>query len=130
MPAPASKGLTVVLGLLAGTGWAGERNVGTYSSLAYNQESGDLHGLELALVPTDRGLVASVQIAQDGINELHLAPVSETAGLLTFSLRLDDGAQVDVQMRCSPQRCSGRYVWGRANVEFVLPRSHGYWNRR
>lgn len=103
--------------------------IGTYSTLAYNEESGDLNGLEVALVPVDGGLVASVQMAEDGINELHLARVKESAGLLLFSLRLDDGSTVNFSMKCSPKSCVGKYAWGKATVKFTLPKSNGYWNK-
>lgn len=104
--------------------------IGTYSTLAYNEESGDLNGLEVALVPVDGGLIASVQIAEDGINELHLARVKESAGLLLFSLRLDDGSTVNFSMRCSPKSCVGKYTWRQATVKFTLPKSNGYWNKK
>lgn len=105
-------------------------SVGTYSTLAYNQESGDLNGLEVTIVPTDGGLVASVQIAEDGINELHLAKVKEQAGSMLFSVQLDDGSTVNFAMKCLPKTCSGEYVWGKARVKFTLPKSTGYWNKK
>ncbi|MCR6496988.1 hypothetical protein LJB71_12680 [Thermomonas sp. S9] len=109
---------------------AAESSVGTYSTLAYNEESGDLNGLEITIIPVDGGLVASVQIAEDGINELHLAKVKESAGVLLFSPRLNDGSTINFSMKCSPKSCLGEYVWGQANVKFVLPKSNGYWNKR
>jgi len=105
-------------------------SVGTYSTLAYNEESGDLNGLEVTIVPTDGGLVASVQIAEDGINELHLAKVKESAGSLLFSAQLDDESTVNFVMKCTPKSCSGEYVWGHARVKFALPKSNGYWNKK
>jgi hypothetical protein len=109
---------------------ASDRGIGTYSTLTYNEESGDLNGLEVALVPVDGGLIASVQIAENGINELHLAKVKESAGLLWFSPRLDDGSIVDFSMKCSPKSCVGEYTWGQSSVKFMLPKSNGYWNKK
>lgn len=108
---------------------AGE-SVGTYSTLAYNEESGDLNGLEVTIVPTDGGMVALMQMAEDGINELHLAKVKESAGAMQFSIRLDDGSAIDFSMKCTPKSCSGEYAWGRAKVKFTLPKSNGYWNKK
>jgi len=105
-------------------------SVGSYSTLAYNEESGDLNGLEVAIVPTDGGLVASVQIAEDGINELHLAKVKESAGGMQFSTRLDDGSVVDFFMKCTPKSCNGEYVWGISKTKFTLPQSNGYWDKK
>lgn len=109
---------------------ASERSVGTYSTLAYNEESGDLHGLEVTIVPVDGGLIASVQIAEEGINELHLAEIREHAGTMLFSTQLDDGSVVNFTMKCTIKACSGRYVWGQASVKFTLPKSTGYWNKK
>lgn len=106
------------------------RTVGTYSTLTYNEESGDLNGLEVTIVPVDGGVVASVQIAEDGVNELHLAKVKEGAGTKLFSAQLDDGSTVSFTMRCTPKTCNGEYVWGQAHVKFTLPKSNGYWNRK
>lgn len=103
-------------------------STGTYSTLAYNEESGDLHGLEVTIVPTDEGLVASVQIVEEGINELHLAKVKENGGVIRFSVRLKDESAVDFSMKCAPKNCSGEYVWGQMKVEFSLPKGNGYWN--
>lgn len=103
--------------------------VGTYSTLAYNEESGDLNGLEVTIIPTDGGLVASVQIAEDGINELHLAKVKERAGSMLFSVQLDDGSSASFAIHCTTQSCSGEYTWGKARVTLVLPKSTGYWNK-
>lgn len=114
---------------VAGCAAAGN-SVGTYSTLAYNEESGDLNGLEVTIVPLDGGFVASVQIAEDGINELHLAKVKESAGALLFSPRLDDGSTVSFSMKCSPKSCAGEYAWGQAHVKFTLPKSNGYWNKK
>ena len=103
--------------------------IGTYSSLRYNSESGDLNGLEITVVPTDSGLIAVVELAEDGINELHLAKVKKSDGKLLFAPRLDDGTEVRFSMECTPRVCKGTYHWGRALIKFELPKSHGFWNR-
>lgn len=126
----ANKTLGVLLLLPIAACAAAGASVGTYSTLAYNEESGDLSGLEVTLVPADGGLVASVQIAEDGINELHLAKVKESASGMQFSVRLDDGSAVDFSMKCAPKSCSGEYAWGKAKVKFALPKSNGYWNKK
>lgn len=124
-----SKLLGIVLFSIASNCMASGHVAGTYSSLSFNEESGDLSGLEVSLLPVDAGLVASVQIADDGINEVHLATVARLEENLHFSLRLDDGKTVDFTMRCSPASCIGHYRWDKANVDFSLPKTSGYWNR-
>lgn len=118
------------ISLVSATVYAGDCCVGTYSTLSYNRESGDLHGLEITIVPTDSGLAASVQIADDGINELHLASIQRSGDNLTFSTNLDDGSDIQFSMACTTDSCNGTYQWGHAKVKFLLPKSPGYWNRK
>jgi hypothetical protein len=108
---------------------ASDRAAGTYSTLSFNEQSGDLHGLEVSIVPVDGGLVASVQIAEEGINELHLAEITEVSGMMLFSTQLHDGEIVKFKMKCTLKFCVGEYTWGHADVKFRLPKSPGYWNR-
>lgn len=130
MDAPVANKAWIMLLLFSITACAAGASIGTYSTLAYNDESGDLNGLEITIVPTDGGLVASVQIAEDGINELHLAKIKESAGVMQFSIRLDDGSVIDLSMKCAPQSCSGEYTWGKAKEKFTLPKSNSYWNKK
>jgi hypothetical protein len=129
-----ARALSKMLGLLlffSSTAYAGgNKIVGTYSTLTYNKESGDLNGLEISIVPTDEGLIAAVQMAGDGINEIHLAKIDESLGNMQFSVRLDDSGKLDFSMRCTLNACKGEYVWGQAKVRFSLLKSNGYWNKR
>jgi hypothetical protein len=103
---------------------------GTYSSLRYNSESGDLNGYELTFIPTDSGVKVVVQIAEDGINEVHLASVDETGATSNFSITLDDGSKVEFTMKCSSARCRGTYTWQRAIVKISLEKHPSYWSRQ
>jgi hypothetical protein len=104
--------------------------VGTYSSLRYNPESGDLNGYELTFIPTDSGVKTVVQIAEDGINEVHLASVNSTRGTLKFSVAVDDGSKVEFTMKCSTSHCRGTYKWQKANVKINLEKRPSYWSRQ
>lgn len=104
--------------------------VGTYSSLSYNKESDDLNGIEISLVPVEGGLSASVQVAEDGVNEVHLAEVAKKSDVFIFSIRMDDGSVIDFSMACTLARCRGEYEWRNGKVPFILPKSIGYWNGR
>nr|WP_314544056.1 hypothetical protein [uncultured Massilia sp.] len=105
-------------------------SVGTYSTLKYNEESGDLNGFEIMIVRIDGGLAATVQIAKDGINELHLAKVKESGGTMRFSVLPDGGSPIDFSMNCTPKICSGEYTWGYAKKKITLLKSNGYWNKK
>jgi hypothetical protein len=102
---------------------------GIYSSLRYNSESGDLNGYELTFIPTDSGVKAVVQIAEGGINEVHLASVDETGTTSNFYIALDDGSKVEFTIKCSSARCCGTYTWQRAAVKISLEKRPSYWSR-
>ncbi len=103
--------------------------VGTFSSLNYNQESGDLNGYELTFIPTDSGVKAVVEIAEDGVNEVHLTSVNSTGDNLRFFVVADDGSKVDFTMRCSSSHCRGAYTWRKATVKISLEKRPSYWSR-
>jgi flavoprotein len=95
-------------------------SVGTYSTLKYNQESGDLKGFEITIVPVDGGLAATVQIAEDGMNELHLAKVKENAGFMQFTVCPDGANSVAFSIMCTSKSCHGEYTWGQTKKKITL----------
>ncbi|TMI23115.1 hypothetical protein E6H36_11440 [Candidatus Bathyarchaeota archaeon] len=48
---------------------------GTFSNLEYNQEGGDLLGIEIKIVPTRKGYQGAIQIAEGGPSELMVVDV-------------------------------------------------------
>src|SRR2546425_3338582 len=59
-------------------GFAAEKKLkytGTFSNLEYNQEGGDLLGMEIKIVPTKKGYQGALQIAEGGPSELMVVDV-------------------------------------------------------
>ena len=52
------------------------RYTGTFSSLEYHQEGGDLLGVEIKIVPTRKGYQGVLQIAEGGPSQLMIVDVS------------------------------------------------------
>lgn len=129
MGAPVIKKLLWLVLLMPLVGFC-QPPVGTYSTLRYNPESGDLNGYELTFIPTDSGMKAVVQIAEDGINEVHLASVNSKSTALKFSVALDDGSKIEFTMKCSTSHCRGTYNWQKAVVKISLEKRPSYWSRQ
>src|SRR5687768_10280505 len=53
---------------------------GTYSSLAYNQESGDLNGYEIEVLPVAKGTKLVLQIAEGELVDVVVAEASQADG--------------------------------------------------
>lgn len=123
-------GILMIFFILPSIAFAGNRaGIGTYSSLYYNEEAGDLLGIEVSFIQTSGGLMASVQVADDGINELHVVEVKEKANnIFLFLVRLDSNEIVDFSMKCTPKYCKGTYKWWNTETQLVLRKSNGYWN--
>jgi hypothetical protein len=80
----------VLIGLLAApclVALAGERITGTYSSLRYIEEAGDLLGMEVLVVPSQRAgspYSALVQISEGGAPALAIVDFVEKNGEVEF----------------------------------------------
>lgn len=59
---------------------------GVYSNLRYNQEGGDLLGMELLVVPSGAGYKAFVQIAEGGAPYTAIVPVAVENSRISFTL--------------------------------------------
>ena len=106
---------------------SGLRVTGIYSSLHYNDEGGDLLGMELLIIPDNSGYVACVQIAEGGSPFVVVVPFVVTGSQVQFTLPpgsiyggahltgsfLSDGAKLILH-------------WPQGQQE-VLVRGHSYW---
>lgn len=91
----ARKAINALLLMVPIVGMAANNIQGTYSSLTYNSESGDLNGYEVEFIPTNKGLKAVVQIAEgevDGIQVVNV--VQKKDGTLSFSFLLNSNAVI------------------------------------
>jgi hypothetical protein len=70
---------------------SGPRIAGTYSSLQYNAQSGDLQGYEVLIIPTDVGYKAIVQIGEGAPGQVYICQVSQEGEILSFDIPLSSG---------------------------------------
>lgn len=79
--------------LVASAEEKGELSIsGIYSNLAYNDESGDLQGMEVFIIPRNgpaNAYQAFVQVAEGGAPTTFLIPVNVTGGKIEFTLPQD-----------------------------------------
>jgi hypothetical protein len=104
---------------------------GTYSSLSYNAEGGDLLGYEVRLIPARVGLLAVVQIAEGGAGEVFLVPVKqETADVVSFSIGSPGKKPAKVRGTVSEIGMDANIVQPSGESERVfLKRGASYWER-
>lgn len=127
--------------LIAGGAWAAEDRVqhtGTFSSFAYHEESGDLLGVELRIVPIRSGYQGTFQMAQGGPeamilvqprfqgNEISFGFVSSggTPGLFKGTVA-DDGVRGTLTF--FPGGEPTPYT-GFGDAHLFLKRTCGYWD--
>lgn len=104
--------------------------MGTYSSFAYNSESGDLDGLEVHIFFTDKGLKATVQFADGGAGDVALVNVTATGTHLHFETPAGFDNEGSFDGTVSAQGLDGTYTYkGNHPEHFVLPRTIGYWDK-
>lgn len=65
---------------------------GTYSSLRYHQESGDLLGYEILIIPTDLGFKGIIQVGEGAPGEVYIVKVANQNGQIRFDIPLGAGA--------------------------------------
>lgn len=107
--------------------------LGTFSSLKYNQEAGDLLGVELKIVPIRRGYQGALQIAEGGPSEVIVVDILIQKDRISFqipaSYSLYGGAAFEG--RVDSKGITGRFTWktGVVGEQEHLVRGRGYWDR-
>lgn len=103
---------------------------GTYTSLSYNQESGDLTGYEVRIIPSNQGNKAVVQVAEGDAGRLYLVDVAETSMQVTFDVPLASGVLGKFEGEVTKLGLKGviSYVPG-SSEKVLLKRSASYWER-
>lgn len=119
-----------VLTLLSATGPAfaqisGAKVTGVYSNLRYNQEGGDLLGMELLVVPSEAGYKAFVQIAEGGAPYTAVVPVAMAGTQISFTLP-PGGAYGGLRFEGELKGAS-LVISSPAGVQETLPRGKSYW---
>lgn len=104
---------------------------GTFSSLAYNQEGGDVVGAEIRIVGARRGLQATVQIAEGSASNLVLVDriLAAPSGKISFVLPPNDLELRSFEAVVTAKELDGTWTYTDARIERVkLRRGRSYWD--
>lgn len=109
----------------------GSRQIrGTYSSLEFNSEGGDLLGYEVKFVPTNGGTKAVIQVAEGDAGRLHVVDIRQDGEKIWFDVEYGSGVVGKFVGRVTDSAVSG-YIetqeGGRENV--ILERKASYWDQ-
>jgi hypothetical protein len=99
---------------------------GTYSSFEFNEEGGDLNGIEIRLIPVPTGFKAVVQFAQGEPQDVALVDATVAGSRVRFVL--SDGSFDGV---VSPKGLEGMFKYkSGASKHVSLHRGSSYWDKR
>jgi hypothetical protein len=111
---------------------AGAKDIclGTFSSLSFNSEGGDVQGVEIKVVYTRVGKQAAIQISEGEPGPLVIVPVVCDGTHLSLKIPKDDGrAAASFEGVVSKGRLVGELVYESGGREkLLLPRRKGYWD--
>lgn len=104
---------------------------GTYSNLTYNEESGDLLGLEVKIVPVVGERYQAAVLTSNGEPQpMHVVEVHVSGGTVSFAVREDDATSWSFRGTVSAQSLKGTITHSLGGREAVtLRRRCGYWDR-
>lgn len=103
---------------------------GTYSSLTFNAEGGDLVGYEVRIIPTNAGNKALVQVAEGDAGRVYLVDVVILTGSIEFDVPLTSSkaGKFTGQLSVAGLRGSISYPTGVRESVF-LHRGASYWEQ-
>ena len=107
------------------------RYTGTFSSLAYNKEGGDLLGAELKIVTVRNGYQAALQIAEGGPSQLMVVDVSFDKNNATFTIPnnyMPYGGSVFTGTIDARQIRGVLKFKNGSEMHLTLLRKHSYWD--
>lgn len=104
---------------------------GTYSNLEYNEEGGDLLGIEIKIVPVAGGrLQAAVLVSEGEPAPLVLVDVRVSGRSISFKIPANIDDAWTFQGTISAKALKGTITYSSGTKEEVtLPRRCGYWDR-
>lgn len=103
---------------------------GTYSSVEYNDESGDLLGMEIKVVPAGSGFQAVILTCEGSPGPMHIVPLSVTGSEVSFIVREDEDTSWSFRGTVTAASLTGTVTHSLGGSETVtLPRRCGYWDR-
>ena len=102
---------------------------GTFSSLEYNEEGGDLLGVELRIVYTDKGYQGMLQIAEGNISTVMIVSPKFTGEKITFLIDSSETYKSTFEGVIDNEKIVGKikfYTGG--EMQLRLPRKKSYWD--
>lgn len=101
---------------------------GTFSNLFFNQESGDLGGVEVKIVYTRNGYQAAIQFSEGGPSKLIVVDVHFKGSDVYFKVP-DTIYEGYFEGQITNERLKGIFKFnGGGNWEVDLPRKASYWD--
>jgi hypothetical protein len=103
---------------------------GTYSNLAYNDDSGDLNGMEIKIVPMGDGYLAAILVSEGEPQRFEIVKVNIVGTSVTFSVARPESSGFSFSGRLNAKALTGivRYKQGgQERVSFA--RRCGYWDK-
>jgi len=105
---------------------------GTFSSLEYNEEGGDLLGAEIKIVPTRNGYQGVLQIAEGGPSALMVVIVQFKDGEMSFEIpqSYPEYGGLRFKGKIDKQGIVGEFISskGKAGDQEKWTRKHSYWD--
>ena len=125
--------LVVLTGAMTKAGAAPAEHVrvtGTYSNLEYNEEAGDLVGVEVKIVPVSGGrLQPAVLVSEGEPAPMFLVDVRVSGSTVTFTVPGGEEGRT-FQGSISAKGLKGTITYASGVKQVVtLPRRCGYWDR-
>ncbi|MGH7404426.1 MAG: hypothetical protein ACREJA_00910 [Candidatus Methylomirabilales bacterium] len=130
--------VTFLVCIMVSTSWhsvAAETNLrytGTFSSLEYHKEAGDLLGTEIKIVSTRKGYQGALQIAEGGPSELMVVDVFFEKDVIRFEIpktyAVYGGARFEGKIDAKGIKGAFRYQTHVGDPEYLV-RGPSYWDR-
>ena len=103
---------------------------GTYTNIQYNNESGDLNGIEILILPTPNGFKAVIQIAEGGAGAPFIVDLKVDADHLSFKLpaSIDENGSFEGVVHAGSLNGTLSYSSG-SSEKVILSKSCSYWDK-
>jgi RHS repeat-associated protein len=105
-------------------------HTGTYTNFLYNKEGGDLNGLEVRIVQTNKGVIGIVQFADGGPGDVALVQIVIQGERIHFDMPKGFSTEGFFEGAFSSNAIKGIFYYkGGATEPLVLPRGQSYWDK-
>lgn len=106
------------------------RIAGTYSSLVYNEEGGDLIGYEIRVIPTNQGIKGVIQVAEGDAGRIYIVDFIEKADAVSFDVPLASNMRGKFRGKIISNGLEGVIIYpSGVHEKLLLKRSISYWEK-